>query len=199
MLDKLKVKFLNFGKHLNNNEYSFVYSLEDVEDKSILQVFGMKFRSIIAWLIYDLHWKWLEWIISAMATMEMELYLLFDKELQEALSGCNVAIGKDENGDWITKASQNIPKNTLYCDDCAYGVCHSRIADFFYGHQCCGYCYYLGKGDFSFIQPTDLLWDCCKCCGINEDIEIDEDEYYSIGQEQLRKIRENNETRKINE
>jgi len=28
-----------------------------------------------------------------------------------------------------------------------------------------GYCHYLKRGDW---QGTDLLWDQCKCCGIND-------------------------------
>ena len=27
------------------------------------------------------------------------------------------------------------------------------------------YCYYLGKGDYSFIRGTAILWDGCKECG----------------------------------
>ena len=34
------------------------------------------------------------------------------------------------------------------------------------------------KGDFSYVQPTDLLWDGCKECGIGED--FDDEEEYSV-------------------
>jgi hypothetical protein len=36
-----------------------------------------------------------------------------------------------------------------------------------------GFCYYLNRGDFTFGHPTDLLWDGCKCCGINEQEELE--------------------------
>ena len=39
-----------------------------------------------------------------------------------------------------------------------------------------GFCYYLNQGDFTFGHPTDLLWDGCKCCGVNNDIEEDIEE-----------------------
>ena len=39
-----------------------------------------------------------------------------------------------------------------------------------------GFCYYLNQGDFTFGHPTDLLWDGCKCCGVNNDIEDDIEE-----------------------
>lgn len=192
----LKVKFLNFGKRPDEDGYCFKYGLEDVYNKSWVEVIHMKFRDFITMLIYDYNCNWVEWLISTLSQLEMEIKLLFDKELRNDLYCCNVGQGYDENGKITTKAVQNIPKHTLYCQGCAYGVYSSSIARFFYGEQSDGWCYYLGKGDFSFTNPTDLLWDGCKCCGINEDIEIDEDEYYAIGEEQLKKIRESNELKK---
>ena len=66
-------------------------------------------------------------------------------------------------------ADKNIPKETFYCEGCMYKG-RSKLAKFFFGYQSCGYCYYLGKGDFSFIKPTMILWDGCKECGRFEDI-----------------------------
>lgn len=33
-----------------------------------------------------------------------------------------------------------------------------------------GFCHFIKRGDFT-SPGTDLLWDSCKCCGINDDIE----------------------------
>ena len=172
----LKVKFLNWGNKPDEDGYCFMYDEDDVRNKTWLEVLMLKFHSIIATLIYDYNWYWLSWFISFLATTEMEIRLLFNKELQEELDCCNVGIGYDDNGELKTKASENIPKKTFYCQGCPYGVYDSNIAEFFYGYQSGGYCYYIGKGDFSFVNPTDLLWDGCKCCGINEDIDIDDEE-----------------------
>lgn len=72
---------------------------------------------------------------------------------------------------------REIPTKTLYCSGCPYGDC-SEIARFVFGSQSDGYCHYLNKGDFSYVQPTDLLWDGCKECGVGED--FDDEEEYSV-------------------
>lgn len=59
-----------------------------------------------------------------------------------------------------------IPKNNIYCSDCPYRT-HSMIVNLIYGSQCDGYCYYLNRGDFSYINSTMLLWDGCKECGVS--------------------------------
>ena len=82
------------------------------------------------------------------------------------LDTCTMTTSIDEE----CEAYKLIPKNTLYCYDnmiqCPFHEI-SIIAYNLYGSQRCGYCYYLGKGDFSFIRPTDLLWDSCKECGVS--------------------------------
>lgn len=172
----LKVKFLNFGEKPDEDGYCFTYDEDDVKYKSWFEVIHLKFRNIIAYLTYDKKWIWIDFIVSLLAHAEMDLKFLFDKELQEALVCCNVIIK-----DGKSKAELLIPKRTLYCEDCPYKGT-SKVAKFFYGHQMCGYCYYLGKGDFSFINATDILWDGCKSCGIGEedlDIDFDEAETYN--------------------
>ena len=172
-----KLKFLNSFKKCDEDGFCFEYVEEDVVDKSWLTIFHMKFKDIIAYLIYDRKWIWLEWLISSLAHTEMELKLVFDKELKEEI----------EQSDYTA-----IPKQSLYCqsgpDFCPFGVFTSSIAKFFYGSQCDGYCYYLSKGDFSFNRPTDLLWDGCKECGIGvEDLNVDFDEGdpYNMSEEDM--------------
>lgn len=66
----------------------------------------------------------------------------------------------------LSQLQKAIPKG-IYCYD-AHGICpfwESRIIieD---GEKCTtGYCYYLQEEDCT------LLWDQCKVCGINEDME----------------------------
>ena len=172
----LKVKFLNLGKKVDKDEYCFAYDEDDVKYKSWFEVIHLKFINIIAYLTYDRRWVWIDFVISLLAHAEMNLKFLFNKELQEALECCDVVVNGEHS-----KAELLIPKRTLYCESCPYKSV-SKIAKFFYGYQMCGYCYYLGKGDFSFIHPTDLLWDGCKACGIGEedfDIDFDEAETYN--------------------
>ena len=116
-----------------------------------------KFRNLIAYLVYDKDCLWLEFIISILADIEMQKELIFNADLKSKTFDA-----------WYAK--KEIPKNTIYCENCIF-MATSRIANFFYGEQSSGYCYYLGKGDYSFISPTLLLWDGCKECGINEDLE----------------------------
>lgn len=59
-----------------------------------------------------------------------------------------------------------IPKNDMYCSGCPYKT-YSKIVKMIYGGQVSGYCYYLNRGDFSYINSTMLLWDDCKECGIS--------------------------------
>ncbi len=164
---KLKLKFLNYNKKGNG----YTYTEEQVKDKSWLQVFHMKFKSIIAYLIYEKDCKWLHLLISILCDIETGIKYLKDKELQENVEGCNIL--NPNTG--TTMAQDNIPKKDLYCDGCIYSG-YSRIAYFFLGAHSDSYCYYLGKGDYSFLNPTELLWDGCKECGINEDIEIVDDD-----------------------
>ena len=77
----LKVKFLNFGKRPDEDGYCFKYGLEDVYNKSWVEVIHMKFRDFITMLIYDYNCNWVEWLISTLSQLEMEIKLLFDKEL----------------------------------------------------------------------------------------------------------------------
>ena len=108
----LKVKFLNFGKRPDEDGYCFKYDLEDVYNKSWIEVIHMKFRDFITMLIYDYNCNWVEWLISTLSQLEMEIKLLFDKELRKDLYCCNVGQGYDENGKITTKAK--IFRKALY-------------------------------------------------------------------------------------
>lgn len=132
------------------------------EKKTILQKIHETFRCLIAHLIWDRNWIWLEACISILCDFEMSLEVIKDKEFREELATMNVCVDEEHN----TTASLNIPDDPMYCEYCPYQA-RSSVATFFYGYQSSGYCYYMGKGDYSFINPTDLLWDGCKCCGVN--------------------------------
>lgn len=128
---------------------------------------------LVSYLIFDLNWTWLEFILSSLCELEMQFKLIFDKELRHFVNSADtvfVSAGQEKS-----YSEQFIPKKTFYCEDCIYRGC-SRLANFFFGYQSSGYCYYLGKGDFSFSKPTTILWDGCKECGRYEDIEIEDDE-----------------------
>ena len=129
-------------------------------------------QHIVAVLIFDWNWTWLKFIISGLCEIEMEIPLIFDRTLRDTVEYADIIRTYPE----VERESQAqilIPKNTFYCEDCPFKS-HSRLAMLFYGYQSCGYCYYLGKGDFSFSRPTMILWDGCKECGIN-DYEGEED------------------------
>lgn len=77
---------------------------------------------------------------------------------------------------WVVKKNRIYYQNGLnvglkthyhYCDDCPYADT-SKVAKALFGYQCAGYCYYLGKGDYSFSRSTSILWDGCKECGIHD-------------------------------
>jgi len=112
-----------------------------------------KFRDIITYLIYDKNWKWLETVINTLCTWEMNLRWMAGRKVWDGY-------GKIPEG--------------LYCyankEICPYWA-FSRVATFFYGTQCSGYCYLMGEGDFN--SDTFILWDQCKCCGINDEINYD--------------------------
>lgn len=155
---------MNFTRTLRN--------IKNIEWKKLPRSIHEKFQDLIAYLTYDKGWVWLEYLISLLATIEVELPLVFDSGYR---SKCNSADKiwinppQKEEGSF---AQRTIPQDMIYCRDCHF-MTYSKIARFFYGSQCDGYCYYLGKGDFSFIRPTSLLWDGCKECSINcEDDEI---------------------------
>lgn len=129
-------------------------------------------HKLISFLIYDLNWTWLEFILSSLCELEMQFKLIFDKKLRHYINSADtvfVSAGQEKS-----YSEQFIPKNTFYCEDCIYQGT-SRLANLFYGFQSCGYCYYLGKGDFSFMKPTTILWDGCKECGRYDDIDIEDE------------------------
>ena len=103
--------------------------------------------------------EFLNFIIAMLCEIEVKLKLLFNKEFRENLQTVNVGNAYDDLSDW----QRNIPKNTIYCEDCPYKT-YSKIAKFFYGSQFDGYCYYLNQGDFTYGNATELLWDGCKEC-----------------------------------
>ena len=78
----------------------------------------------------------LNFIIAMLCEIEVKSKLLFDKEFRENLQTVNVGNIYDNKSDW----QRNIPKDTMYCEDCPYKT-YSNIANFFYGKQCDGYCY----------------------------------------------------------
>ena len=123
-----------------------------------------EFNDFMGTLIYDKHWSWLELIIASLSELEIGIYLLTHTEVRNRINRCTITSSKDE----IWYAYQVIPKNSFYCETCPFWA-YSKIAKFFYGEQTDGYCFFLGKGDFSYIRPTDLLWDQVKCCGLFED------------------------------
>lgn len=111
-----------------------------------------KFKELIATLIFDKEWKWLEKLIS----------LLCYIELAPKTIHC-FAPGK------VSGNFRKIPEG-IYC----YANKHicpfwdsSKVARFFYGEQSSGYCHLLGEGDFN--SDTLILWDQCKCCNIKDD------------------------------
>ena len=113
---------------------------------------GKKFRDFIAFLIYDKEWEWVRTAISILADLEMffERFMIRCFKF-ETFNNC----GKIPCG--------------MYCYDnhtvCPY-LSFSRVAEFFYGKQMCGYCHFLKGGDYN--GGTDLLWDMCKECDIND-------------------------------
>lgn len=143
------------------------YWWERYTKKTLLEKLHIQFNNFIAFLTYDLGWKWLDYCISYLCDVEMGLD--FDDDLKELVKLAKEIYSKAEVTEHI------IPEKTFYCEDCPFQS-RSKVANFFYGYQLSGYCYYLGKGDYSYEKPTDILWDGCKCCGINEDIDIEEDE-----------------------
>ena len=130
-----------------------------------------KFQDLISFLIYDWNWVWFEFILKSLCELEMQVKLILDEEFRHYVDCADtvfVSAGQKES-----YAQENIPKNTFYCEGCMYKG-RSKLAKFFFGYQSCGYCYYLGKGDFSFSKATTLLWDGCKECGQFEDIPEEE-------------------------
>lgn len=164
---------------------------EYYDQKSLVEKLHDKFRDVIAYLIYDRHWDWLSSFIYTLCNLEMALYLKVDKELQELL---RTADQKGENGK--SNIEEIVPENSLYCDLCPFREV-SSVATFFYGYQSSGYCHYIKNGDYNDSEGTMILWDGCKECGINEDIEIDEESYYALGQEMIEKIRQTNEGKRV--
>ena len=153
--------------------YKIVNKLKQIKWKEVSRVTHRKFRELIATLIYEKNWYWLEYIISLLATVEMEVPLIFDSKFRRECNTSDTVWVNPPQKEEGSLASRVIPKDTFYCEGC-YFEGRSEIARFFYGSQCCGYCYYLGKGDFSFLRPTELLWDGCKECNRFEFEEEDE-------------------------
>lgn len=129
-----------------------------------------KFISAICYLTNDLGWYWLDVLIDTLCYFEVNLRLSKNKDLRDNLYTGSVCAPGGKSF-----CQNTIPQDLLYCSGCAF-LTRSKIASLFYGRQMDGFCYYLNKGDFTFAHPTDLLWDGCKCCGINEE-EQDEQEH----------------------
>lgn len=138
-------------------------------------------RDFIAYLIYDRKWTWLEIYINRLCELEMAFERGFDDSIVYAdctpdnssyslITKCNASC---ETVRKHLREMEKIPVG-MYCYDnmatCPFWS-YSDIATALYGEQSCGYCHLMKKGDFN--SDTMILWDQCKCCGINED---DEDE-----------------------
>ena len=102
----------------------------------------------------------LEWLLHSLCELEMTFKLLLDKDFKLELDTMNVLHKSSDMTEW----QEIIPKNTDYCGSCKFKA-YSKLAEFFFGPQGCSYCYYLGKGDFSYYNSTRLLFDGCKECG----------------------------------
>jgi len=127
------------------------------------------FKDLIGMLVYDYDWVWLDWLIDILCYIEVETKLAKDSVLR------NLLIASAYNPD------DYIPKNTDYCEDCPF-LTYSKIAEFFYGGQLAGYCYFMKSGDFSFSKSTLNLWDGCKECCIND---FEDDDYEDEGNIEL--------------
>lgn len=116
-----------------------------------------KFREFIAYLIFDKKCEWLETAINKLCEWEMAIRW--------------VAVPK------LCRITGKIPEG-MYCYESINKVCpywnFSRVAKFFYGIQSAGFCHYLNEGDFN--SDTMILWDMCKCCGINDEEDYDEED-----------------------
>jgi hypothetical protein len=121
-----------------------------------------KIQTLIAYLIYDREWNWLHLTISTLCDLEMQIPLLQDRDFKYDLDIADMVPPSEKESKSF--AEENIPKQSLYCQGCPY-IGRSNIARTLLGDQACGYCYYLGKGDYSFIRGTAILWDGCKECG----------------------------------
>lgn len=115
----------------------------------------------------------LKWFLCLLCDIEMQLKVFCNKEFLNYINNSDIG-DCGENHD-ESQAMIDIPKNSFYCSGCPF-YDRSNIARTFFGTQSDGYCYYLNRGDFSYIRPTMLLWDGCKECGINEDIETESEE-----------------------
>lgn len=143
--------------------------------RKCLEELHIKFQDFIYSLVEDHGWLWIDVIIDALCYIEVNFKLAKDKEFLESLKYGDVSPGPNHK----SLNQLRIPENDIYCSGCPFRTT-SKLAKFFYGEQSSGYCYYLNKGDFSFGHSTDLLWDGCKCCGENMDIEIEEDDEEEI-------------------
>ena len=181
LINKIKNGFSHIEEFFHKEEFWW-----EEYDKSWIEKVHDKFRDFISYLIFDRGWTWLEFLISLLCDIEMQLPLIFDEEFRHDLNRADTRMIHPVEEE-TTYADREIPKNTFYCEDCIFCE-RSKVADFFYGSQSTGYCYYLGKGDFSFIRPTQILWDGCKECGKFEDIEIDEEEYWENGKKMIEEI-----------
>lgn len=171
---KIKNKFLNkiIAKYIIEpiDEYSAeFYEIDGISLRELKKYLHIHFNNFL-FMIYD-KCPILEWMLCSLCEAEMQLKAVFDKEFKDYLDTCNVGVGDT----FKSQAMLDIPKNSFYCSNCPFSD-RSKIASFIFGEQSSGYCYYLGKGDFTFINPTTILWDGCKECGINEDIEEENEE-----------------------
>ena len=157
------------SKFINKIKAKIIAPISE-EDAGFVEEYGCSICELKKYLaihfhnfIYGLYNKCpiLELLLKNLCELEMQWRILFDKDFRDYLDTSDV---KHADGS-PTSAQADVPKK--YCSACPY-YGKSVIANVIFGNQSDGYCYYLGKGDFSFIRPTELLWDMCKECGINE-------------------------------
>ena len=63
------VKEIGFKMNTIGNMLRFVNSIRDIDWNKIPQTIHKKFRNLIATLIYEKNWCWLEYLISLLATI----------------------------------------------------------------------------------------------------------------------------------
>ena len=85
-------------------------------------------NKLISFLIFDLNWTWLEFILLGLCELEMQFKLIFDKDFRHYINSSDtvfVSAGQEKS-----YSEQFIPKNTFYCEDCIYKGT-SKLANFF--------------------------------------------------------------------
>ena len=126
--------------------------------------FKNKLHNYLIYVLFKICAKFtpLKVFLCNLCDLEMQCKVMFNKNYLGYLENSDIL----NKGEEMSNAQRDIPEG-FYCEECPFKG-RSSLANLFFGSQSDGYCYYLGKGDFSYIHPTDLLWDSCKECGVND-------------------------------